>query len=212
MTRPTLASPRPGGRPRDDSRDGAIRQATLELLAEHGYDGVTMDRVATRAKAGKATIYRRWPSKVALVMDSITQFTEQTLQVPDSGSLRAEMIAFLTVFHELVGSEQGRIMAEMVSEMPRNPELRAAVRERMWSQRKSMSEVIITRGIARGEITPTADPNILMEVGTALILQRLLITGDPVDPAFIAHVVDDVIIAYARRGDRAPADREARQA
>ncbi|ABW15252.1 TetR/AcrR family transcriptional regulator [Frankia sp. Mgl5] len=200
MTRPTLASPRPGGRPRDESRDGAIRQATLELLAEHGYDGVTMDRVATRAKAGKATIYRRWPSKVALVMDSITQFTEQTLQIPDSGSLRTEMILFLTAFHELVGSEQGRIMAEMVSEMPRNPELRAAVRERMWSQRKMMSEVIITRGIARGEITPEADPAILMEIGTALILQRLLITGDPVDSAFIEHVVDDVIIAYASRG------------
>ncbi|MCK9902715.1 TetR family transcriptional regulator [Parafrankia colletiae] len=199
MARPTLASPRPGGRPRDESRDHTIRQAALELLAEHGYDGVTMDRVATRAKAGKATIYRRWPSKIALVMDALTQFTEQTMQVPDAGSLRNEMVTFLLSFVELAGSEQGRIMAEMVSEMPRNPELRSAVRERMWSQRRSSSESIVNRGIARGEVSPEADPAILIELGTALILQRLLITGDPVDRSFVEHIVDDLIIPYAAR-------------
>ncbi|MEX5634632.1 TetR/AcrR family transcriptional regulator [Parafrankia sp. FMc2] len=199
MARPTLASPRPGGRPRDESRDHTIRQAALELLAEHGYDGVTMDRVATRAKAGKATIYRRWPSKIALVMDALTQFTEQTMQVPDAGSLRNEMVTFLLSFVELAGSEQGRIMAEMVSEMPRNPELRSAVRERMWSQRRSSSESIVNRGIARGEISPEADPALLIELGTALILQRLLITGDPVDRPFIEHIVDDLIMPYAAR-------------
>ncbi|WP_018635413.1 TetR/AcrR family transcriptional regulator [Parafrankia elaeagni] len=199
MARPTLASPRPGGRPRDESRDHTIRQAALELLAEHGYDGVTMDRVATRAKAGKATIYRRWPSKIALVMDALTQFTEQTMQVPDAGSLRNEMVTFLLSFVELAGSEQGRIMAEMVSEMPRNPELRSAVRERMWSQRRSSSESIVNRGIARGEVSPEADPTILIELGTALILQRLLITGDPVDRPFVEHIVDDLIMPYAAR-------------
>lgn len=198
MTRPTLASPRPGGRPRDESRDHTIREAALELLAEHGYDGVTMDRVATRAKAGKATIYRRWPSKIALVMDALTQFTERTLQVPEADSMRSEMVAFLTGFAELVGSAEGRIMAEMVSEMPRNPELRAAVRERMWSQRQSSSESIVNRGIARGEVAANADPTLLVEIGTALILQRLLITGDKVDSPFIEHVVDDVILPYAR--------------
>ncbi|EFC86266.1 TetR/AcrR family transcriptional regulator [Parafrankia sp. EUN1f] len=198
MTRPTLASPRPGGRPRDESRDHTIRQAALELLAEHGYDGVTMDRVATRAKAGKATIYRRWPSKIALVMDALTQFTEQTLQVAEADSMRKELVAFLSAFADLVGHAQGRIMAEVVSEMPRNPELRAAVRERMWNQRMTTSEGIVNRGIARGEVGASADPNILVEVGTAMILQRLLITGDPVDGAFVEHIVDDVILPYAR--------------
>ncbi|WP_242424585.1 TetR-like C-terminal domain-containing protein, partial [Frankia sp. EI5c] len=70
--------------------------------------------------------------------------------------------------------------------------------ERMWSQRQSSSESIVNRGIARGEVAANADPTLLVEIGTALILQRLLITGDKVDSPFIEHVVDDVILPYAR--------------
>ncbi|WP_235826381.1 TetR/AcrR family transcriptional regulator [Candidatus Frankia alpina] len=105
MTQPSLASPRPGGRPRDESRDHAIRSATLDLLAELGYDGVTMDRVA--ARAGKATIYRRWPSKLAMVIDSINAFAEERMPTPDTGSLRLDIIEFLTSFHEAIRGAAG---------------------------------------------------------------------------------------------------------
>lgn len=197
MTQPALASSRPGGRPRDESRDGAIRRATLQLLAEFGYDGVTMDRVATRAKAGKATIYRRWSSKLELVMDAITTFTERTVHVPDTGSLRSDLIAFLVSFHDLTVGEQGRILAELVSEMPRNPELRAALHDGFWARRRATSETIVQRGMERGEIRPEADPDLLMELGTALILQRVLMSGDPVDGDYLERIVDDVVLRYA---------------
>jgi AcrR family transcriptional regulator len=199
VTQPVLTTPppRPGGRPRDSSRDRAIRRATLQLLAEVGYDGVTMDRVAGRARAGKATIYRRWPSKVALVMDAITSFTEQTMQVPDTGAARADLVAFLVSFHETVAGDQGRILAELVSEMPRNAELRAALRSGLWLQWKIAAEVIVDRGIARGEIRPDVDRTIVMELGTALILQRLLMTGDQVDRGFLERIVDTIVLRYA---------------
>lgn len=198
MTGPALASPRSGGRPRDSSRDRAIRRATLQLLAEVGYDGVTMDRVATRARAGKATIYRRWPSKVALVMDAITSFTEQTMQVPDTGAVRTDVLEYLVSFHETIGGDQGKILAELVSEMPRNAELRAALRSGLWAQWKVASEVIVQRGLARREIRPDVDRTVLMELGTALILQRVLMSGESVDRAFLERIVDDVVLRYAR--------------
>jgi AcrR family transcriptional regulator len=189
-----LITPRPGGRPRDISRDRAIRRATLQLLAEVGFDGVTMDRVATRARAGKATIYRRWPSKVALVMDAITTFTEQTMQIPDTGSIRSDMVEFLISFHETIGGDQGKILAELVSEMPRNAELRQTLRDGLWAGRRAAAEVIVERAVARGEIRPDVDRTVLIELGTALILQRVLMSGDRVDRTFLEHFVDHVML------------------
>ncbi len=199
VVRPTLDA-RPGGRPRDESRDGAIRRATLQLLAEVGYDGVTMDRVATRAKAGKATIYRRWPSKVALVMDAITTMAEQSVPVPDTGSFRTDMLAFLSSYRDAIGDDRGRIMAELVSEMPRNSELRDALRNGLLAQRKAAADVIVHRGIARGEIGAGADHAMLIELGPALVLQRILLSGEVVDAAFMERIVDDLIIPYAVHG------------
>ncbi|WP_239338217.1 TetR/AcrR family transcriptional regulator [Frankia sp. CiP3] len=200
MVRPTLDSSRSGGRPRDDSRDGAIRRATLQLLAEVGYDGVTMDRVATRAKAGKATIYRRWPSKVALVMDAITTITEQSVPIPDTGSFRMDMLAFISSFRDAIGDDRGRIIAELVSEMPRNSELREALRNGLLAQRKTASDVIVHRGIVRGEISAEVDHTVLMELGPALVLQRVLLSGEVVDAAFMERIVDDLIVPYAVHG------------
>jgi len=163
-----------------------------------------MDRVATRAKAGKATIYRRWPSKVALVMDAITSFTGRPMQAPETGSLRDDLIAFFTSFHGQMSGDQGRIVAELVSEMPRNPELRDAMLRGLWSQRQSIWNAIVARAAERGEIRPGADPTMLMELGTALILQRVLMTGDPVDRAYLSRIVDDVVLPYAQGSWRQP--------
>ncbi|SNQ47329.1 putative TetR-family transcriptional regulator [Frankia canadensis] len=197
MPQSSLASPRPGGRPRDESRDDVIRAATLDLLAEFGYDGVTMDRVASRAGTGKATIYRRWPSKLAMVLDAINDFAQERMPTPDTGSLRLDLLEFFTFFHEAVRGGRGRIIAELISEMPRNPELRDALRAGMWTQRDASSRAIVEHGIARGELQPNVDGSILTEIGTAIILQRVLVTGDPVDRPFLETIVDDIVIRYA---------------
>ncbi len=159
-----------------------------------------MDRVATRAKAGKATIYRRWPSKVALVMDAITTITEQSVPIPDTGSFRMDMLAFISSFRDAIGDDRGRIIAELVSEMPRNSELREALRNGLLAQRKTASDVIVHRGIVRGEISAEVDHTVLMELGPALVLQRVLLSGEVVDAAFMERIVDDLIVPYAVHG------------
>jgi hypothetical protein len=130
-------------------------------------------------------------------MDAITSFTEQTLQVPDTGTIRADMVEFLVSFHETIGGDQGKILAELVSQMPRNAELRRTMRDGLWSQRRRAAEVIVERGIARGEIGPGVDHTVLIELGTALILQRVLMSGDRVDRTFLEHIVDDVLLRLA---------------
>lgn len=203
MAQPTLANTRPGGRPRDDSRDSAIRQATFQLLAEVGYDGVTMDRVASRARTGKATIYRRWPSKVALVMETITAVAEQTTPIPDTGAFRTDMIALLRAFRDSVRDDRGRVLAELISEMPRNAELREAVHDGYVAQRRAAMDAVVDRAAARGEVDPGIDREILMELGSALLLQRILLSGQAVDDAFLERVMTEVILPYALGQPRA---------
>ncbi|MCK9893841.1 TetR/AcrR family transcriptional regulator [Frankia sp. AgB32] len=197
MSQSSLTSPRTGGRPRDESRDLAIRAATLDLLAELGYDGVTMDRVAARARSGKATIYRRWPSKLAMVLDSIDAFAQERMPTPNTGSLRLDLLEFLVSFHEAIRSDRGRILAELISEMPRNPELRNALRRGLSAQRDASWRAIAEKAVARGELRAEVDGSLLTEIGTAVIVQRVLLTGDPVDRAFLETIVDEVLIRHA---------------
>ncbi len=194
MSQSSLAPPRTGGRPRDESRDLAIRAATLDLLAELGYDGVTMDRVAARARTGKATIYRRWPSKLAMVLDSIDAFAQERMPTPNTGSLRLDLLEFLVSFHEVIRSDRGRILAELISEMPRNPELRNALRRGLSAQRDASWRAIAEKAVTRGELRAAVDGSLLAEIGTAVIVQRVMLTGDPVDRAFLETIVDDVLI------------------
>jgi AcrR family transcriptional regulator len=205
VAQPALAGSRSGGRPRDDSRDRAIRRATLQLLAEVGYDGVTMDRVASRAKAGKATIYRRWPSKVALVMETITAVAEQSMPVPDTGTFRSDILALLRSFRDSVGDDRGKVLAELISEMPRNAELRTAVHNGFLAQRKVAMDAVVARAVARGEVDPAVDRNILMELGSALLLQRMLLSGQPIDDLFLETIVSEVVLPYATGTRRAGA-------
>src|SRR5580700_3381924 len=92
------------GRRRDASRDDALRQATIELLAELGYDRLTIDAVAARARAGKATVYRRWANKAELVADALAQ-RHAAMAVPDTGSVRGDFLALIDDKHNDEGQE-----------------------------------------------------------------------------------------------------------
>src|SRR3982074_1171267 len=115
------------GRPRDPGVDTAILAAALDLLGETGYARVTLEQVAARAGAGKASLYLRWPNKVALVAEAIQHRSAVVPEVPDTGSLREDMVAFLLGL--LRGKSAGaRALAAVTGEIASNPELRKAWR------------------------------------------------------------------------------------
>jgi AcrR family transcriptional regulator len=182
------------GSARGPARESAICAAALQLLAEVGYDRMSMDAVAARARASKATIYRRWPGKRELVVHAIRCRGPQQLEPPDTGSLRGDIIATLRSVHEGIGAEDVALLAGVLRAMRGAPELADSLRQQMLEDKRHVGRTIVRRAVERGELGPDADPAVFHEVAPALMFFRVLVTGEPVDDEFFAHVADDVLI------------------
>jgi AcrR family transcriptional regulator len=179
---------------RAGARDAAICDAALALLSEVGYDRMSMDAVAARAHASKATIYRRWPGKRELVLDAVRSRTPSELTPPDTGSLRGDIVATLRLMADGIGGQDAALMAGVLRAMRSTPDLAFCVRAEVLEKRRYIGRTLIERAIARGELPSGADPEVWHEVGAALMFFRLLVTGEPVDDAFLTHVADDVLV------------------
>jgi AcrR family transcriptional regulator len=175
-------------------REDAILRATLELLAESGYDQLTIDAVAARARCSKATIYRRWPDKAALVMTAVRQHAGQPAAAPDTGSLRSDLLAALEVMRSSSSGQDAALILGLVMAMHRDPELAGVVREQVLDDKRKAFGAVIARAAARGEVPAAADGALLAEVSSAVLFSRLLVTGEPLEDAFIQHLVDAVLL------------------
>jgi AcrR family transcriptional regulator len=196
----TGAAGRPLGRKRDESRDPEILRAALDELAESGYERMTMDAIAARARTGKATIYRRWPSKAQLVVDAIASIGDKSITVadiPDTGSLRGDLLALADVGLREENSGKLRILAGLISALPRNPDLAAIVGERLVTPRTTLMRELLERAVTRGEVAPGRDLGMLALTGPAMIVYRVMITNEPMDRAFYAAMVDEILLPMA---------------
>jgi len=181
-------------------REDAILRATLELLAESGYDQLTIDAVAARARCSKATIYRRWPGKAALVSTAVRRHAGQpAAAAPDTGSLRSDLLAALQVMRSGLSGQDAALILGLLSAMHRDPELAGAVREQVLAAKREVFGAVIARAAARGQVPATADGALLAEISSAVLLSRLLVTGEPLDDAFTEHLVDAVLLPALER-------------
>jgi AcrR family transcriptional regulator len=181
-------------------RDVAICDATLALLAEVGYDRMSMDAVAARAHASKATIYRRWPGKRELVLDALRSRAERAPRAADTGSLRGDLIATFRAMADEAGAEEAELMAGVLRAMRCTPELGTCVRDQVLDSKSAALRDIVDRAVARGELPAGADAALAHEVAAALWVKRVLVVGGQVDDEFIAHVTDDVLIPLLSTG------------
>ena len=184
------------GRPRDPEADRAILHATIELLAEEGYDGLSIEAVAARAGVGKTTVYRRWPSKEPLVVDAIKHYkTPEDVHPPrEDETTRVALTRVLGGFTKAVGrSEGGRMMAGLIAEMARNPELAKAVRAGILDRRQGVVFSILQRGIERGEVRPDIDLEVVADMLSGIVVMRVLLTGGPVTPHLMRAAVDAIL-------------------
>lgn len=184
------------GRPVDEARDKAIRLATQELLAEVGYDRFTVDAVAARAHASKATIYRRWPSKAELVMDVVGSLAPMP-DLADRGSLEADIRAVLGAT-EMVDDFRLGLMSGLVGAMARDPELAQVFQQRFLGPRAKALRQLFERGVARGELSRDRDLDLLTAVFPAMLCHRALIMGRPIDPSYLRGVVEQVLLPLVR--------------
>jgi AcrR family transcriptional regulator len=183
-----------GGRPRDPSRDGAIRGAILQVLAESGYAGLTMDAVAAAAGVGKATIYRRWRTKSDLVADAVAELSSMSIDAPDTGSLEGDLRVLL---HWLVGAVNGPLGAatlSLLSALPHEPGLREAFHSGPMGVWGATFRTVWERAEARGEVHEPIAGTAVSSTASAPILQRWLFGGEPVSEAFADEVLADVVL------------------
>ncbi len=203
MDSTSVETPARPGRPRDESRDEAIYEAALELVAEVGYDRMSMDTLAARARVSKATIYRRWPGKLELVVAAL----KHRLVPPDSaqadtGSLRGDLIADLTRAAEHLGGVTGVLLCGLAQAAATDPELASTVSLELMADKAHLAEAMLARARARGELGPGVTPVLLHELISALTLQRRL-SGGVLDHDYIVHIVDDVLLPVLTAGSPA---------
>jgi AcrR family transcriptional regulator len=183
------------GRRRDHGRDQEILDATLDVLAENGYTGLTIDMVAARAKAGKATLYRRWPSKGELVIDAVSCMKQISPEdIPDTGTLRGDLVAMVRP-HSIEDSERKfKIMSGLMSMLSDAPELTDTAHEAIMAPRARVNRQLMQRAIDRGEIPATTDVDLISGVSQAMASYRSLMLRKPVDREFLLSIIDGIIL------------------
>ncbi|MGA8209843.1 MAG: TetR/AcrR family transcriptional regulator [Nocardioidaceae bacterium] len=192
---------RPGCRPRiEGDREAEILDAALRLMGSVGYDRLTMDAIAIEARAGKASLYRRWSSKAALVVDAMLR-TKQALQVPeaDTGSLRGDLLAAACGIGGLTEQRSAHLMAGVVTALHHDPEFAEDLRTRVLGPKLAATRRIFERARDRGEITADLDLDLLSPAMAGIILHRGLVLGLVTDEDAVARVVDEIILPAATR-------------
>jgi AcrR family transcriptional regulator len=189
-----------GTRPRvEGEREMEIFEATLQVLAEVGYDLFTMDAVATRAKASKATLYRRWNGKPELVVAAIMAHKGES-PVPDTGSLRGDLLEAYCGTGGPSDPMMQSVLAVVVTAMARDPELAEVYRRDFITPKIESSQAIYDRARARGEVHPDTDLSILAPSLIAILMHRSFLLGDEITPELIARVLDEVVLPAALHG------------
>lgn len=193
MTQTETAQIHTPGRKRDASRDDALCQAALEVLAEVGYDRLTIDAVAARAGAGKATCYRRWAGKAELVVDAIGRMKTRPEQ-PDTGSLRGDLVELTCHFHGGDDTFRTDVQAGLVSGLARDANLRQMFAENFIAPRKAVFREVFQRAVERGEIAPIPNYELLSDIVPAMVFHQVILSGRPPDVAFVLTVIDQIVL------------------
>jgi AcrR family transcriptional regulator len=182
------------------ARHRAICDAVFEVLGEVGYDQMSMDAVAARARASKATIYRAWPHKPDLVIEALVHRFGGAPEPPDTGTLRGDLLALMTMACQVANSPEGAVVLGLMSAAAHNPDLSRTLYRCTYETKQPVHETIINRAMARGEIPPGTDPDLLHEVLYAMVLSRRIWAAGSLDDDFAVHIVDDVLLPVLRRG------------
>jgi AcrR family transcriptional regulator len=193
------------GRPRDPSTDDRITAAAAELLLERGFDKTTVDEVAARAGVGKATVYRRWPSKEDLAVSAMQRLYQAEFPEPDTGSIRTDLAESYRTVLAFVNSAEGAAFLRMsIAESVRDERIAALYRS-STIRREQLSRVTFERAIARGEVRPDIDVDSAVQWLGGMITVRA-VSGRPMPTEDDVDALVDFTLRGVLAGDaEAPA-------
>lgn len=181
------------GRPRSARADEAIVEAVLDLLAEGTpFDGLSMESVAARAGVGKATIYRRWPNKEALVFDAVATVKGEPAQIAGE-SVRDDLVTLLRPANRVRYSRVGRIMPCLMAELRRSPQLRR-IYGQITEPRRELMRSVLRRGMAEGSVRPDLDVDmVVLMLISPMVARAVLNMAADHDPADLAERLVDTV-------------------
>jgi AcrR family transcriptional regulator len=183
------------GRPPSAGVDERILDAALALLADGGYVGFRLDALATHAGVAKTTILRRWPSKAAVAAAAVERLALQTVDLPESGTLRGDLHALLTSAVTVFTHGDGRFVPRLIRESGHHPEIADLLHTVIHTRRLAYRRVL-GRAIARQELDPDVDQDLLIDLLIGPIWTRLLLTRDPITAVLVDQIVDAVTRAF----------------
>jgi AcrR family transcriptional regulator len=193
----TQSGSRGPGRPRDARHDQSILDATLGILLEQGYRGVTIEGVAARAGVGRPTIYRRWPSKPAVVVAALVQSDRLALPAPDTGSLRNDLIAVQRHQVERMNSPDARrVTAGLIADLADDPELGDTYVSQFLAPRRATVWEVLQRGVDRGELDADVDFAFAYDLLVGSLFMRAVVWGQPLAPDAAEQTADVILAAF----------------
>jgi AcrR family transcriptional regulator len=210
VSSPVHTAPAPAGagtdhrkqpRRRGAALHAAILEATLAELAEVGYAQLRVERVAERASASKASLYRRWPSKVELVMDAVYHVLPDPASPPDTGSLRGDLLAVLRAVAEQLAGPAGQALGGVLSDALRDPELATRVRSYARGTTQQGMREVVRRAATRGEVDLARITERQLETGHALMRHHFVTRGAPIPDRVVVEIVDEVMLPLLRGGN-----------
>ncbi|MFI5507772.1 TetR/AcrR family transcriptional regulator [Mycobacterium sp. NPDC051804] len=182
-------------------REAELLAVTLRLLQEEGYDGLTVDAVAAGARASKATVYRRWPTKAELVLAAFIEGVRHVAVAPETGTLRGDLLQLGDVICDQARTHASTMRAVMV-EVSRNPALNDVMQHQFLDQRKALFKQILGQAVARGEIDAAAITEDLWDVLPGYLIFRSIFSLRPPSRRTVQSLVDDVMMPSLTRHNR----------
>jgi len=180
------------GRPRNLEAQKSILSASYDLLLENGFQAVTVDKIAEYAQVSKATIYKWWPNKAAVVMDGFLYAASERLPVPDSGSAYNDILIHATNLTMFLTSREGTIITQLLGEGQFDSGLADAYRTRYFQPRRLEARSLLEKGIQRGELKKSIDIDICIDLIYGPIFYRLLVTGEALDESYVKQLILNV--------------------
>lgn len=177
------------GRPRNLEAQKSILSASYDLLLENGFQAVTVDKIAECAQVSKATIYKWWPNKAAVIMDGFLYAASERLPVPDTGSAYDDILIHATNLTKFLTSQEGTIIKQLLGEGQFDSGLADAYRDRYFRPRRLEARRLLEKGVQRGELKKNIDIDICIDLIYGPIFYRLLVTGEPLDESYVQQLI-----------------------
>jgi AcrR family transcriptional regulator len=195
-------------RRRGAALDAAILRAAVAEIDQHGYADFSMERVAERAGASKASVYRRWPSKIALVLAAVHDQLPDTAAAPGTGNLRDDLLVLFRGAARLLAGPAGDAIRGLLGDALRDPELGGRLRGYTRGRSIAALREVVRHAGQRGELLPEAITQRQLEAGLAVLRFHFLVDGAPVADTIVVEIVDEVVLplfrAVAGAGASAP--------